>query len=184
MKPSIRARHSGIGTRLLLFFILAVLPLAVQAEVIVGTGQYIGPGGFDRGFQATQYLGNWPESWLRGSAFLNKETGVLNVWVGLETDATFAGPKGQVHVYITDAYGNLLTKVSTDEVGRGGKSPGPAEISNFQASMYLSPDIARRAAHLTVVPHHTGFINRWFNVTLEQLKDAAGYIQQFAMFFF
>jgi hypothetical protein len=154
------------------------------AQVLSGTGKYLGPEGFDRGFQATQYLGNWPESWLRGSAFLNKQTGMLNIWIGLETDATFAGPKGQVHVYIKDANGNLLTRVTTAEVGRGGKMPGSAAINNFQATIHVGSDIASRAASLEVIPYHTGFIDRWFNITLEQLTDAAGYIQQFAMFFF
>lgn len=157
---------------------------AAKAQVLSGVGGYSGAPGFSRGFQATMYCGNWPESWLRGSAFLDRRTGILTMHIGLETDATHAGPKGQILAFITDAYGNLLARVASSEVGRGGKFPGSAAINNFQANMYLGPDIANRAARITVVPNLTGFIDRFWNISLERLVDAAGYIQQFAMYFF
>lgn len=166
-----------------LIFTSALSSTVASAQVLAGTGNYSGTPGFDRGFQATLYCGNWPESWLRGSAFLDKQTGILTMHVGLETDATHAGPKGQVLVYITDANGYLLTRVASSEVGRGGKFPGPAAINNFQASMYVGPDVANRAARIVVVPVCTGFIDRFWNVSIDKLLDAAGYIQQFAMFF-
>lgn len=169
---------------LTMIFVGAMFSMNVTAQVIAGTGNYTGAPGFDRGFQATMYCGNWPESWLRGSAFLDRNTGILTMHVGLETDATHAGPKGQILVYVSDAYGNLLARVASSEVGMGGKPPGGAVIKSFQASLYLGPDIANRATRITVVPNLTGFIDRLWNVNMDKLMDAAGYIQQFAMFFF
>ncbi|MHA4844530.1 hypothetical protein ACX0G7_10220 [Flavitalea antarctica] len=154
------------------------------AQVISGKGSYSGAPGFERGYQATTYCGNWPESWIRGSAFLDKNTGVLTIRVGLETDALFAGPSCQVLVYITDANGNLLAQVATASVGRGGKAPGRAERTDVQASMHLSPSIVSNASYIRVEPKFLGFVDRWFNVPLQDVYDTAGNLITAAMFFF
>lgn len=57
-------------------------------QVINGTGSYKGATpGWDRGMQTTMHCGNNPESWVRGSASLDKASGVLSVTVQLETDS-------------------------------------------------------------------------------------------------
>ncbi len=151
---------------------------------ISGTGNYYGPPGFANGFQSTQHCGNNPESWVRCSATLDQQTGFLTMYINLETDATHAGPKGQGSAFIYDCNGYLLARVSSAEVGRGGKAPGKAESSTFQATFNLGPDIGNRACKVIVAANCTGVEFRWFNVSLEQVKDAAGFVQQFAMFFF
>lgn len=156
---------------------------SVNSQILAGTGGYSGTPGFDRGYQTTMHCGNWPESWLRGSAFLDKSTGVLTIHVGLETDAIFAGPKGQIVVYITDANGTLLAKIATAEVGRGGKAPGRAERTDIQTSLHVGSYIANNAARITVATHLTGFTNRLFNVPLQNVYDVAGNLIQAAAFF-
>lgn len=164
--------------------ILCLIAMNLCYGQLAGTGSYNGPPGFANGFQSTQYCGNNPESWVRCSVSLDKATGLLTMQVNLETDATHAGPKGQGLAYVYDCNGYLLARVASAEVGRGGKMPGVAENSTFQASFNLGPDIGSRACKVTAVANCTGVEFRWFNVTLDQVKDAAGYIQQFAMFFF
>ena len=155
-----------------------------HTQTLAGTGGYTGTPGFDRGFQATTYGGNNPESWVRGSAFLDKQTGLLTMNINLETDATHAGPKGQILVYIFDAYGNLITTVCSAEVGRGGKAPGEAEQSNFQATAYLGPQVGNRAAKITVVANVTGSSFQLWGISLQGIKDAWNNVQDFLIFFF
>jgi hypothetical protein len=154
------------------------------AQVLSGTGSYSGAPGFDRGFQATLYCGNNPESWIRGSAFLDKQTGLLTMHINLETDAMHAGPRGQVLVYIFDSNGTLIARVASDDVGRGGKKPGVFEQNTFQSSKYLGTAIGNQAHKIVVVPTLLGFVDRWWNIRLETVGDAFGLIQQFALFFF
>ena len=156
----------------------------VNAQTQAGTGSYTGAPGFDRGFQATTYGGNYPESWVRGSAFLDKQTGFLTMHIDLETDATHAGPKGQVLVYIFDAYGNLITRVCSAEVGRGGKAPGKAERSTFQATAYLNPQVGQRAAKMIVVANVTGQVNQLWGVSLSSIRDAWNNLQNFVISYF
>ena len=153
-------------------------------QVINGTGSYSGSPGFDRGFQATTYCGNSPESWVRGSAFLEKSTGLLTMWIGLETDATDRGPKGQILVYVYDCNGNLLSKVASAEVGIGGKMPGGARINNFQSYANLGPQIGSQACSITVVANCTGSTFQLFGLSMDQVTDAAGLIVQFGTYFF
>ena len=135
-----------------------------------GEGGYKGP--FERGYQSTTYCGNSPESWVRGNAFLNKKTGFLTITINLETDATHAGPKGQIVVRVYDNAGNTLAKVASEEIGRGGKAPGRFEESIFSASFDLGTDVGSKAATMTVKANCTGSIDRWFNIKLETLQDA------------
>lgn len=156
----------------------------IYGQQITGTGSYNGPGGFDRGFQSTQYCGNNPESWVRGSVWLDKQNGFLTMQVQLETDATHAGPKGQVLAYIYDSNGNLLTKVASAEVGMGGKPPGSAVIRTFQSTFNCGSSIGNLASKVVVVASCTGTSFQFWGVNLDQVRDAFGLVQQFAMFFF
>jgi hypothetical protein len=151
---------------------------------LAATGTYSGVPGFDRGFQTTTYCGNSPESWVRGSAWLDKGTGLLTMQVNLETDAIDAGPKGQVLVYIFDCNGNLVTRVASAEVGRGGKGfDGHAAIETVQSSTYLGPEIGRQACKMTVVANNTGFSDCWFNISFGQVNDGIGLVEFLISFF-
>jgi hypothetical protein len=61
--------------------------------IIQGTGDYDGPPGFDRGMQTTQWCGNNPESWVRGSASLDTDSAILKMTVLLEMEFNMAARK-------------------------------------------------------------------------------------------
>jgi hypothetical protein len=149
-----------------------MISMSAQAQVIQGTGPYNGPGGFDRGFQSTQHCGNSPESWIRGSASLDKGSGVLNVQVQAETDSTSAGPKGKVLVAVRNASGQDLADVQSDEFGRGGKPPGHAAMSTANKTTTLAQSVASRATSLYVVAQCTGTMNQLWGISGDQLNDA------------
>ena len=158
-----------------LVFILAIslsvtISFGQTLTGVGGAGKYKGP--FERGYQSTDYCGNSPESWVRGSAFLDKRTGLLTMKINLETDATHAGPKGQVLVYVYDADGNKLAQVASAEIGRGGKAPGSAQQSTYSSSFDLGKQVGSESASLTVVANCTGSINRWFNVPFSDVENA------------
>lgn len=162
--------------KLILRMLIASLGIISIAQCfgqqIVGNGaegKYKGP--FERGYQSTQYCGNSPESWVRGSAFLDQQTGLLTITINLETDAVNAGPKGQVLVYIYDSKNELLTKFATDEIGRGGKAPGRYAESTYSSSINLGTEIGRKAYSMKVVANCTGAIDRWFNVSGDTIND-------------
>jgi hypothetical protein len=126
------------------------------------TGQFNAPGkdpGFGRGMQATIYCGNNPESWVRGSASLDKSSGVVSITEQLETDSNLAGPKGKVVISIRNAGNQELTGLETDEIGIGGKQGGRAVIRNFSASKNISASSAQQAASCTIMAQCTGSIN-------------------------
>jgi hypothetical protein len=150
----------------------AAISVSAQAQVIQGTGPYNGPGGFDRGFQSTQHCGNNPESWIRGSASLDKNSGILNVQVQAETDSTTAGPKGKVLVAVRDSGGHDLADVQSDEFGRGGKPPGRAVNSIANKATSLPHSVASRATSLYVVAQCTGTINQIWGISGDQLSGA------------
>lgn len=149
----------------------AAIPVSVQAQILQGTGPYIGPGGFDRGFQSVQYCGNNPESWIRGSASLDKTSGLLNLEVQAETDSTTAGPKGRVLVSVRDAAGHDLADIQTDEFGRGGKPPGHAAITIAQKATTLPQSVTSRAASLYLVAQCTGSVGTLFGISDNQIGD-------------
>jgi V8-like Glu-specific endopeptidase len=163
-----------IGIRrfvLLLFLILitvVVCSLTALAQVINGAGSYKGAApGWDRGMQTTMHCGNDPESWVRGSASLDKASGVLSVTVQLETDSVFAGPKGRVTITIRNAEGKPIYMVLSNEIGIGGKSfLGNVVTRNFSSTFSISPSISQQANSLYLDAQCTGSINRLFNIDL------------------
>src|SRR5215472_10569864 len=87
------------------------------SQTVIGTGTYKGANpGWDRGMQTTMHCGNDPESWVRGSATLNKQSGELSLIVQLETDSIIAGPKGRVVITIRDSAQKPIYIVTSDEV--------------------------------------------------------------------
>lgn len=140
--------------------------------LIQGTGPYHGNPGFDRGMQTTMYCGNDPESWVRGSASLDTDSGIITVTVNLETDSTEGGPKGKVQVTVKDAAGNTLATISTPEVGMGGKDPGTFASRNFSATDTIPVAKSQQAASLWVEAQCTGSIDQWFGIDLGQLTQA------------
>jgi hypothetical protein len=151
---------------MLLFSIFSLFNVALcSAQTLNATGSYRGaaPGG-DRGMETTMHCGNNPESWVRGSASLDKQTGVLSLVVELETDSTSAGPKGRLTATISDAAHNLLYRVTSDEIGIGGKLPGSAVIKNFSSSLSVPSTIAGLASFLYLDAECTGSVKNFFNV--------------------
>jgi V8-like Glu-specific endopeptidase len=162
----------GIRKVFLVVFLISIViffdSLAALGQVINGTGSYKGAAlGWDRGMQTTMHCGNNPESWVRGSASLDKASGVLSVTVQLETDSVFAGPKGRITVTIRNSDGKTIYTVLSDEIGIGGKSfLGNVVIRNFGSTFYSPLSISQEANSLYLDAQCTGSINRLFNIDL------------------
>jgi len=157
-----------MNRNVILISMLAVLgSMPTTAQVLHGTGSYRGAApGWDRGMETTMHCGNNPESWVRGSATLDKESGILLMMVELETDSILAGPKGRVTASISDEDHNLLYRVTSDEIGIGGKPPGQVVIKNFSSTIAIPLAISRAANSLYLDAECTGSITRLFNVDL------------------
>jgi Trypsin len=154
-----------------LFVLTAVMLISYHCplvgQVINGTGSYKGAGpGWDREMQTTMHCGNNPESWVRGSASLDKMSGILSMTVQLETDSVLAGPRGRVTVVIRNAEGKSLYVVSSDEIGIGGKPPGNVVIRNFASAVTIPTLISKSANSLYLDAQCTGSVNRLFNIDL------------------
>lgn len=144
--------------------ILKVIANPNPPAILTGTGSYNGPGGFDRGMQSTMYCGNNPESWVRGSAKLDRKTGRLSMTIQLETDSTVAGPKGKVIVMARDATGNSLATADSGEIGIGGKPPGKARIQDFGASASIPLASAKNVRSLSVESQCTGHVTKLWGI--------------------
>ena len=159
-----------VRTSLLAFstlLMVLVFRLSAQGQVLNGTGSYKGAApGWDRGMQTTMHCGNNPESWVRGSASLDKGSSSLSLTVQLETDSVFAGPKGRVTVAIRSAEGKTIYTVATDEIGIGGKPPGNVVIRSFSSTVSVPASISQEANSLYLDAQCTGSINRLFNIDL------------------
>jgi hypothetical protein len=118
------------------------------------------------------YCGNSPESWVRASIALDRQSGSLSMTVQLETDSTAAGPKGKATVTIKDRTGNTLAIVESPELETGGKPPGSVAIRNFNASGRIRPELARQAKFVHVEAHCTGSLLRIYDVSLDDLRRA------------
>jgi len=90
--------------------------------------------------------------------------------VELETDSISAGPKGRVTTSISDAAHNLLYRVTSDEIGIGGKTPGNVVIKNFSSTISIPLAISGAANSLYLDAECTGSINRFFNVDLVNIS--------------
>jgi hypothetical protein len=146
---------------------------SLSGQVLTGSGSYKNAGpGWDRGMETTVHCGNNPESWVRGTAKLDKETKVLSVTIQLETDSVLAGPKGRVTVVVRSSEGQTVFTVASDEVGIGGKPPGRAVIRDFTSTTAIPAEIARRAASLYLDAQCTGSITRPFNIDLGNASKA------------
>ena len=120
-----------------------------------------------RGMASTSYCGNDPESWIRGSAVLDRLHNKLSITVQLETDSVSKGPKGKVKVYLLDASGKRIGSASTDELGRGGKPGGQAVLSNFTSFIDIEPGTAGRSQSLYVEAECTGSLTAPLNINLD-----------------
>jgi hypothetical protein len=142
--------------------------------LIQGTGPYnaVDRPNFERGMQTTTYCGNDPESWVRGSATLDTDSGLISIIINLETDSVEAGPKGIVTVQVKDAAGNILATATSGEVGRGGKKPGTFASSTFHSTTTIPIAQSRQAASLYITAQCTGSKDGLFGVNLEDLLHA------------
>jgi len=146
--------------------------------LLAGTGTYDGPGGFDRGMQSTMYCSNDPESWIRGSAFLDTSNGDITVHMDLETDSVSAGPRGKIKVTVIDGDGNSLATAETNEVGIGGKRPGTFRLVKISGSASVPAELANRAASMRVEAECTGSQGGLFGIDLKQAIDALQIVVQ------
>lgn len=154
-------------------------PRIVPVGVITGTGTYNGPPGFGRGMQATQYCGNDPESWVRGSATLDTSNGRVQMTVQLETDSNSAGPRGRVRATAREENGHALVELTSDEIGRGGKAGGRSAIQNFSSALSIRPEIAVRARSMTLVAECTGRVPRLFNIRIGDVENAFAIVAKY-----
>jgi Trypsin len=150
----------------------------VFGQVIKGSGSYKGAApGWDRGKETTMHCGNNPESWVRGSATLDKKSGVLTMDVQLETDSGLSGPKGRVTASIRDAAGSLLYRAISDEIGMGGKPLGSkVVIRDFNSNVQIPLAISSVADSMYLDAECTGSINRFFNVDLVNVTRSFGVV--------
>ena len=105
-----------------------------------------------------------PESWIRGSASLDKRTGLVALKVQLEADSKAAGPKGKMEVILRDAQDKQLAKIEVGEFGMGGSHKSHAGRKNFTGQVGVSSDIAERTARVSVTVEHTGSANQLLGV--------------------
>jgi hypothetical protein len=187
-----------MSLRFAMLLALCCLPAGAQEHmpIIYGTGAYVAPhdgrhDGQDEGLQATTYCGANPESWVRGSAALNKETKWLSLTLELETDSPKAGPKGRLDVTLSkgcshpvrgvcDAHDPLvkLYTVETDEVSIGGKSRGDTGIIRRSGSVDIPDNVARQVTHIAIQAECMGSSTEWSGWTslqnAENAFEAAG----------
>jgi Trypsin len=147
----------------LLLVLLAASTAAGQTIHASGTYKGAAPG-WDRGMETTMHCGNSPESWVRGAASLEKSTGILSITLQLETDSILAGPKGRVQASIRDAKGQEIYRAVSDEIGMGGKPPGPAAIKNFSSTISVPLPVSAAAASLFLDAQCTGSVTGLFNL--------------------
>ncbi|BCN13370.1 hypothetical protein RPSD_52550 (plasmid) [Ralstonia solanacearum] len=158
---------------------IAYFPVTALAEVIATPpeqGPYSGPPGFGRGMNTTMHCSNDPESWIRGSATLDKSTGSISLTVQLETDSVRAGPKGHLTVTIKDANGVALATASSGDVGMGGKPWGKSVIKNFSASVSVPPASVATATQIYASVACTGSETRLFNIDAGDVIHAASVV--------
>lgn len=160
-------RRNGLMSCAASLLILEAAACVGLSETINGTGTYKGAApGWDRGMQTTMHCGNDPESWVRGSASLDKLSGVLSITVQLETDSILAGPKGHVVITIRDSQQKPIYVVTSDEVGTGGRA-NKAAIRNFSSTAMIPTPIAMTAESLFLDAQCTGSVNGLFNLNLQ-----------------
>ena len=136
--------------------IVGALSSVVRAQTIKATGPYNGPPGFSRDQATTRHCGNNPESWVRASGELNKETGRLSFNVQLETDSTTAGPQGRAIFTFKGEGGAALAEITTHEIAMGGKRPGKAVIKDFGNQFSIPPSIAKQTRSIEARVECTG----------------------------
>jgi hypothetical protein len=139
---------------------------------VTGSYKHNSPlGQWSHGMPTTAYCGSKPESWIRGSASLDPSSGMLSMTIQLETDDTSAGPKGRVLAVLKDANGKTLAIVTSEEVGMGGKPPGPAMVRNFSSQVQIDPHIAVHVASIFLDAECTGKIDCLWNINMSTAQD-------------
>jgi hypothetical protein len=149
------------------------VPAAAPAPQLVacsGIQQYSGAPGFDRGFCATAYCGNSPESWVRGRADIDRASGRVAMELELETDSVAAGPKGSMDVALHDANGAVLKSIKSAVSGIGGKTPGKSWIVDIPATINVDQQIANKVSSVAVSAMCNGAVDKWFNLIPGNLK--------------
>ena len=114
-----------------------------------------------------------PESWVRGSASLNKRTGLLDLKVQLEAGSKAAGPKGKMQVILRDAQDKQLAKINVGEFGMGGSHKNHAERKDLAGRIGISSEIAERTASLSVSVEHTGSANQLLGIDAGNIINPA-----------
>jgi len=141
-------------------------PGAAEAQVLssaMGQGPYHGP--YERGFSATVYCGNSPESWIRGRADLDRASGRLTILMQLETDDVFRGPKGYLEIYVYDGAGGEIARAKTGEIGIDGKKGSYARQENVGGTAQIPAEVARRAQSIKIIPQCTGSTSSFFGIS-------------------
>ncbi|MCJ7936311.1 MAG: hypothetical protein MUW56_22425 [Chryseobacterium sp.] len=137
--------------------------------------------GWDRGYCSYMYCSNYPESWVRAKAELDRGTRTISVYLQLETDATHAGPMGYAEVYLLGSDGKSFDKLTTNTMGIGGKMPGGFREEVFVSRVTLSQEIVDRINSIKVYPTCAGFQQDYtvFNHISNVANDAMKIVGQF-----
>jgi len=105
--------------------------------------------------------GSKHRTWVRGSASVNADTGVIRLKVQLESDSMNSGPKGNMTVSFNDSNGKNVVRVAVGEVGMGGKRQGNDRVEDFFGHTRIPVKLAHRIASVNVsvklVGHGNGY---------------------------
>jgi hypothetical protein len=114
-----------------------------------------------------------PEGWVRGSASVARDTGIVTMKLQLETDSTTHGPCGRMSVILRDTSGADLATLKVEEkVCRGGKSPGRAERSDFTFQKAVPLAVAEKTTQVIVLTEKAGRHFGFWGIPLSVIEDA------------
>lgn len=146
---------SGLQVQVLCLFVTFLTSSQVNGQVVGCIGGYRDDErkpGWDRGYCSYMYCGNYPESWVRAKAELDRGTRTISIYLQLETDATQAGPMGYAEVHLLGSDGKSFEKFTTNTMGIGGKMAGRFREEIFVSRITLSQQMVDRVQSIKVYP--------------------------------
>jgi len=104
----------------------------------------------------------YENGWVRGSAALNRATGVVDFCVRMASDSVKYGPKARMGVALRDSNDRDIANIAVGEIGRGGREHRKAEndVNKFCGQATVSPDIAARTTGVDITVQITGIVTK------------------------
>jgi hypothetical protein len=182
MKPQFSLK---IMLPILSIIIIVLSSVQVSGQVIGCKGGYRDDErkpGWDRGYCSYMYCGNYPESWVRAKAQLDRGTRTLTIYLQLETDATHAGPMGYAEVFLLGSDGRYFEKFTTNTMGIGGKMPGRFREEIFVSTINLTQENVDKVHSIIVYPYCAGTQDGYevFNHITKVVNGAMRVVAQFS----